>query len=284
MCRGLAVGFDIETKTFICKGLSHHTETLEKLEDKCIKLEIIQDNKQKRGFRVELDDNASYKYHEEWKKYITLAGNIKKHFSELINKWVDDNEMQILRWLMFLPNYGKFEGDYDASYQEVEGYYNASYQNVKGDYDANSQNIEGDYDAAHQNVKGDYNASFQKVKGDYYARAQNVEGDYEADFQKVKGNYDANAQEVEGDYYAAFQKVKGNYDASCQEVKGHYDASYQNVEGDYFANYQKVKGNYFINWIKLNNPEVDRFIEELTEEYKGRLTLVDLARLAMQNK
>jgi hypothetical protein len=51
MCRGLALGYNRKTGEIICKGLSSHTDTLNK-EDNFVKLEIICDDRNKDGYKI----------------------------------------------------------------------------------------------------------------------------------------------------------------------------------------------------------------------------------------
>jgi len=50
MCRGLALGFNWK-QGVICKGLSSHSETLLEIEDRCLKLEIILDENNAKGYK-----------------------------------------------------------------------------------------------------------------------------------------------------------------------------------------------------------------------------------------
>ena len=148
MCRGLAVGYNVETKKMICKGLSSHTKTLENQEDKCVKLEIIINDGFKRGYLVDLD--AQYKNDKtvkrKFKKYINMSGSFTKYFNDIIENWIDNNEKDILRWLLTNRSYTVTKGNTDNSYQKTGG----------------------STDNSSQETKGNTNNSYQETKGDIY--------------------------------------------------------------------------------------------------------------------
>ena len=107
MCRGLAVGYNTKTAKMICSGLSHHTETLKDQEDDCVKLEIIINDNFERGYVIELDEQYrdDKLVREKFKKYINLSGSFTRHFNKIVETWITNNEVNILRWLLINRSY-----------------------------------------------------------------------------------------------------------------------------------------------------------------------------------
>jgi hypothetical protein len=108
MCRGLALGYNRKTGEIICKGLSSHTDTLKK-EDNFVKLEIICDDTNKDGYKIVADEQ----YSKEDKEFFTENGELKKPFYDIIYKWVKENELQIIRWLLVNRTYTEAENNLD---------------------------------------------------------------------------------------------------------------------------------------------------------------------------
>ena len=134
MCRGLAVGYNTKTAKMICSGLSHHTETLKDQEDDCVKLEIIINDNFERGYVIDLDEQ--YKddtfVREKFKKYINLSGSITSYFNKIIESWIFNNEIQILRWLLVNKSYAISKGNTDNRCQKTKGDTYNSYQETVG--------------------------------------------------------------------------------------------------------------------------------------------------------
>ena len=258
MCRGLAIISNKSGQFFSC-GLSSHTETAKRLklkEDECLKFEVIIDDKFEKRYDVCVD--AGYQQESEQGKE---AFAMIKH----CEKWILENETEILRQLLFCRTYQKTKGNTDNRYQKTKGDTNNSYQKTKGDTDNSFQETKGDTYNSFQKTKGDTNNSFQETKGNTYNR-----------YQETKGNTNNSFQETKGDTYNSYQKTKGNTDNSNQKTKGNTDNSNQ-----------KTKGEIYIDFIKNNDKEIDDFIRELSEKMRSenkRLTWKYLVKLAMRKK
>ena len=98
MCKGLALGFNYK-KGVVCKGLSHHTETLKNEEDDFLKLELmISDNKD--GYILEIDEQYSKDKEHKFKEMVTKQGKLKKEVKKIVMKHIKDNELQFVKWLL----------------------------------------------------------------------------------------------------------------------------------------------------------------------------------------
>jgi hypothetical protein len=156
MCRGLALGWNF-SNGIVCKGVSSHTDTLDNLEDKFLKLELIIDDSKEDGYSLELNENYSKDKLIPFKECLNKKGELKKEVYKIIIQEIMKDENKYLRWLLKNRSYAKSKGDCDNSYQEVgRNCYNSS-QKVGGDCYNSSQKVGGDY----------YN-SYQKVGGEIY--------------------------------------------------------------------------------------------------------------------
>ena len=149
MCRGLAVLCDKQGR-FFSKGISRHTETLRKgmKEDDCLKFEVIIDDNQESGYSVEVDEQYE-KNSEQGKEAKALLPECKK--------WIKNNELRVLRWLLQNRSYAKSKGNTDNSCQETKGNTDNSYQKT-----------EGNTDNSCQKTKGNTNNSCQKTEGEIF--------------------------------------------------------------------------------------------------------------------
>ena len=138
MCRGLAVGVDIVTNEVICVGKSSHTDTIGNREDNCIKLEIIVNEESEKGFYVELDEQyfvngkLEKKIKEKFGKWLTASEGMSEKLNRIIEDWIENNKLQIYKWLLFCQSYHKGEKIYN-SHQEGEKIYNNSQKGKKID-------------------------------------------------------------------------------------------------------------------------------------------------------
>jgi len=258
MCRGLALISNKSGQFFSC-GLSSHIETIRKFnlkEDECLKFEVIIDDKFKKRYDVRVDEGYK-KESEQGKEAFAMI----KH----CEKWILENETEILRQLLFCK-----------SFQETEGNADNSYQKTKGDTNNSSQE-----------TKGDTNNSSQKTKGDTYNSYQETEGNADNSYQKTKGNTYNRNQETKGNTYNSYQETKGDTYNSFQKTKGNTYNSFQETKGDTYNSNQETKGEIYIEYIRNNDVEIDDFIRELSEKMRSenkRLTWKYLVKLAMQKK
>jgi hypothetical protein len=176
MCRGLALGLSKEMKV-VCKGLSSHYKTL-KNEDEYLKFEIIIDENNKDGYKLEMDED--YK-NDSYIQKIFLEffedNKLKKEIYDFVYNWIKENEIKVLRWLLFNKSYGNFNNNNNNSSQKVEGNCNNSSQKVEGNCDNSFQEVKGTCDNSFQKVEGNCNNSFQEVKGTCDNSSQEVKGD-----------------------------------------------------------------------------------------------------------
>ena len=162
MCRGLAIGFNVETKKMICTGKSSHTETLGSQEDSCIKFEIIVDDRSKNGYFIELDEQYSVKgkldslVQNKFKKYLSKLGT-RKNIEDILETWRKRNDKKILRYLLTLRSHARSKGSTSNRYQKTGGDTYNSFQIT-----------EGDTNNSYQTTEGDTNNSYQKTGGEWY--------------------------------------------------------------------------------------------------------------------
>ena len=125
MCRGLAVLCDKQGR-FFSKGISRHTETLRKgmKEDDCLKFEVIIDDNQESGYSIEVDEQYE-KNSEQGKEAKALLPECKK--------WIKNNELRVLRWLLQNRSYAKSKGNTYNCSQETKGNTDNSCQKTKGE-------------------------------------------------------------------------------------------------------------------------------------------------------
>jgi len=134
MCRGLAIGYNVKSDKFLCKGFSSHTETLGDDEDNCVKLEAIIDESSECGYYIELDNQylvggkIDATVYNTFKKYLTKTG-INKLLADKIEAWRKKNDKKLLRWLLFCRSYARGE-TIDNNFQTGEDISNNS-QNGK---------------------------------------------------------------------------------------------------------------------------------------------------------
>jgi hypothetical protein len=179
MCRGLALGFHVESKKVICKGLSSHTETLRELEDECIKLEIIATDTVERNFLLELDEQyADDKWvREKFKGWITKAGSISKRLNDCLENWISNNEIFIYKSLVNLQSHAIREKGIDNFCQKSKSYINNYYQRAKGGI-INDYQISTMINNSYQKSKGYINNSYQHAKDNIYNSHQVVGREY----------------------------------------------------------------------------------------------------------
>ena len=133
MCRGLALGYNTKTGEIICEGKSSHTKTLGEYEDDCIKLEIIVDDTQECKYSIELDEqyfkDGKLDKHikDKFGKYLTVTGDMGKQLTKIVEDWVRDNEIKVLRYLLFCQSYKKAKSTINNISQCSDFIYN-SYQ------------------------------------------------------------------------------------------------------------------------------------------------------------
>ena len=135
MCRGLAVLMDKRGK-FFSEGISSHSNSLGTLkEDDCLKFEVIVDDSKKQGYSVEVDEQYE-KHSEQGKEAKSLLSECKK--------WIKDNELQVLRWLLNNQSYKKSKRDIFNYYQKSKRDIFNSSQKSKRDIFNSSQKSEGE--------------------------------------------------------------------------------------------------------------------------------------------
>jgi len=154
MCRGLAVLCDKQGR-FFSKGIDSHTRSLSKgmEEDDCLKFEVIIDDNQKSGYSIEVDNDYE-KNSKQGKEAKALLTECKK--------WIKNNELRVLRWLLQNRTYARSKNNTDNSYQETEGNTYNSWQKTKGITYNSSQETEGDTDNSWQKTKGEIFVDFIK--------------------------------------------------------------------------------------------------------------------------
>ena len=183
MCRGLAVIIGKDGKVY-CEGINSHSETIKKTrfqEDDCLKYEIIVDENNKLGYSIEVDEDYENN---------SIIGKEAKANIKTIKEWVKNNELKVLKWLLFNQSHKKVKGDCDNSHQDVKrNCYN------------NNQKVKGNCYNSNQEVKGNCDNSYQKVEGFCCNINQEIEGNCYNSHQEVKGFCDNSFQKVEGDIY-----------------------------------------------------------------------------------
>ena len=123
MCRGLAVCYS-DDEGFKCVGISSHSSTGDN-ED--FKLEIIIDDFKDCGYSVEIDEQYFYKnkldkiVYKKHKDKIKSDGKIKEPFQKIINEWITENEIEILRWLLKNTTYMRAYRDQDLHHSTAGG-------------------------------------------------------------------------------------------------------------------------------------------------------------------
>ena len=154
MCRGLAVLVDRHGRV-ICKGLPSHSGTAGswKKEDKCLKYEIIVTDKNKQGYRVEIDENF-----KEDKEHQMMLKTVKK--------WAKENETKVLRYLLHCQSYADRKGITDNSNQKSEEISNGEQEAKHG---INNKYQKAKYINNHlQYAKLSIDNSFQQTDKEWY--------------------------------------------------------------------------------------------------------------------
>ena len=301
MCRGLAVGVDIVTNEVICIGKSSHTDTIGNREDNCIKLEIIVNEESEKGFYVELDEQyfvngkLEKKIKEKFGKWLTASEGMSEKLNRIIEDWIENNKLQIYKWLLFCQSYHKGEKIYN-SHQEGEKIYNNSQKGKKID---NSSQEGKKIDNSSQKGEEIYNSSQEGEE--IYNHCQKGEEIYNS---SQKGKKIDNSYQEGEEIYNHSQKGEKIYNNSQkgeeinnnsqegEEIYNHsqkgekINNSYQ--EGKKIDNYsqkgEEIYNSYqegekiYIAFTKTGIQEISDWIKTKSEE-NTQLTLADLVQI-----
>jgi len=174
MCRGLAVLCDKQGR-FFSKGIDSHTRSLSKgmEEDDCLKFEVIIDDNQKSGYSIEVDNDYE-KNSKQGKEAKALLTECKK--------WIKNNELRVLRWLLQNRTYARSKNNTDNSCQKTKGITYNSLQETEGNTDNSYQETKGNTDNSCQKTKGNTDNSYQETKGEIFV-------DYIKNFHKPTDDF-----------------------------------------------------------------------------------------------
>ena len=215
MCRGLAVIMDKKGRIH-CKGLSSHIDTCESLRlrgDDCLKFEVVVTDKNKSGYKVTVDED--YEKNSE-------QGREAKALLPTVKKWVKDNEVQVLRWLLFNQSYAEHKEDADVDFWIVGGNANASYWKVKKGVLAAGWKVKENADIGSWEVGGYASVISWKVKKNVYIYSWEVEGSVYAHSWEVGRNADISHWKVGGKLKVSMVQTglnKNTYKAENEFIK-----------------------------------------------------------------
>jgi hypothetical protein len=174
MCRGLACGIR-ENLIIDCVGNGSHTDSkLDRGEH--LKFEIIIDDSKEEGYSIELDlDYSPYNIGQFQKMVTANCKDFNQTTRKYITKYVKNNEVQFLRWLLKNIQYAKAKENQDISSCEAGG-----------DQYINNCEAGGNQDISYCEAGGDQYIGYCKAGGNQYIGHCEAVGNQDLSYCKAK--------------------------------------------------------------------------------------------------
>jgi len=210
MCNGLGILANFE-EVKVIENNRHHSkiESSNKI-DNYIKLELLRDDRLKKGYRIHLDamDNEEICYYTE--KQFLLNNKLNPKIKKLVTEWEKNNQLLIWKSLAKACSNGAYiKGDNNQLNSTIKGGNYQAYSTIKGDNNQSYSTIEGDNYQSWSTIKGDNRQSDSTIKGDNYQMYSTINGDNHQSNSIIKGNN-----------YQIHSTIKGNNDQSLSTIGG----------------------------------------------------------------
>jgi len=204
MCKGIAILINDKNILMNDKESSHSEIPVD--EDKYLKVNVIYDDRVKRGYRFEVDNHGDNQI-EKYKKQglLTQKGDIISSYDKRLISFCKENEHKFFRLFCRL-----LHGAYIKGYQSN---YSAT---IEGNQYNNSATIEGYQSNYSATIEGDQSNDSATIKG--------RQSNYSA---TIEGYQDNNSAIIKGDIIIynmkhgdeKFQKLLDNFSNSCSDWK-----------------------------------------------------------------
>ena len=175
MCKGIAILINDRRILMNEKNNSH--SQLGK-EDEFLKINVIYDDREKRGYRLEIDNHGSDQL-ENYKKqgYVTKEGKIITSYLKRLAKFCKENEHKFFRLFCKELQSAYLEGNQSNYSAEIKGYqYNDSAE-IRGNQYNDSAEIGGNQRNYSVKIGGDQNNNSVEIKGDMIIYNMKVENE-----------------------------------------------------------------------------------------------------------
>jgi hypothetical protein len=175
MCKGMAVLAN-DKEVLVGKDCRH--DAIAQNVDGYAKINVIYDDREKEGYRIELDVDGSRDSlnHYKEKGWVNKDGSLKADLSRKVKEKLEANRGDVFKVLCKNMQTAYVEGDQDQWSQTVKGDQDQGNQTVEGNQDQRNQTVKGDQDQRNQTVEGDQNQGNQTVEGNQDQRNQTVKG------------------------------------------------------------------------------------------------------------
>jgi hypothetical protein len=261
MCKGCAILANFD-EVLIAKNNKH--DELSKKEKKSVddycKINVIYDDNEKRGYRLEIDHHEDKEimalYRE--KGFLTRRNKPAKQITEIAEKFCAKHETEIFRVLCKHLESATIEGDQSNYSATIEGYQNNDSATIEG-YQSN-------YSAT---IEGNQSNSSATIKGDQYNDLATIKGYQYNDLATIEGNQSNSSATIKGDQYNDLATIKGYQYNDLATIKGYQYNDLATIEGNQSNNSATIKGDIIIYKMKNGTQKFQKLLDEFTEKNTG---------------